>query len=795
MRKSYFVPLLVILMNLLTPACLGAFQTPTQKEEILLSLFKEFEDKYVLRQRGMNIPGDNWLNIAKGLQHFSKEYDRDTQVGRNYYLRANLIRAECYLFASQVFFKENDSRFLDYYERGIVAIGSVIRQIESHSGEKGKIDFLPDFSDMNIGLRIHPFAGYESIGTGFGKGFEGREVTWAIQNYASLNQYSAFLTGRHGTIRQISSSQTARKLLAGFCPWGVEIYFLLKQAGLTSGVDFRILRPFAEGFDKSLHAKVLNNMEALFSSQRKYVPYWEVSPIICDLSLSSDKVSCSMKAEMDCIVDEKNCKNALRCQEEEKSCTEKQTQEGIENSEGLMTKRDKTLKIHVDTVGNLGNKKIRWLWVSDPTYNIWYISPTVYNWNTSDYAKVVFNSYKWASGGIVWGGVGLLMDQVGEKITNEFFNFFEASPFPIPFLSNILTEGVKDQYSSFLTGEKISPTGTIQTWKWIKPEDMFMDFSSYIFDFIESADRELFFGKLNPEDMKMGTTYDGTEIPPVVLVSNVTGVQDVPEDDYPKYLNVVRFYVMYPKMERKTVSYDLRNPGFFWGEQKKYCVGWSKVKSPFGSYEIVTSFAPRAQILKFKLDKEAMMSITDSDTVELELWATTMGEDSKYATASVDQGDDSVTINLFNQDDPLSKIAYENWLVFPEGHGNITDRDMAATVDTYLRSERDAKARRGDYETALVSLKTQYELVVKVNNIYVKPDRKEDKYLINLYSGPRGGDENSGARQPGGKKPVTGTLSSHSADPSYLQLDYERIIKLPLANVTKDFFYQGRNPK
>jgi hypothetical protein len=213
-------------------------------------------------------------------------------------LRLFLLEGESYLFASIKYFEEGNPKYLDLYEEGIRKLEWVILHAEE------EIDYLPNYSAMDTGLHVHPFAGYESIGTGFQKGFNGREVTWAIQYYASLNQYLAFLTDRHGTTRQISSSQTARNLLSAFCPWGVEIYFLLKQAGLINEFDFRILRPFS-GYTPALWDKIIDGW--------KQIPAWIMSrpvdskdemppPVISEVVLRPPQIPKHIHDEMHLII-------------------------------------------------------------------------------------------------------------------------------------------------------------------------------------------------------------------------------------------------------------------------------------------------------------------------------------------------------------------------------------------------------------------------------------------------------------------------------------------------------------
>jgi hypothetical protein len=803
---------------------------PRQGEKALIGLFYKFDHMYFERQTNRRVYMEEWVSLGDEISQQRISLGMQYNIGKNFLLRAELIAGECYLLASQEYFKKNRPEFNNIYEKGITTLEQVIIDADRFSEGSNKIrpdiDYLPSYShDIKVEkhrgkyiVLIHPFAGRETIGTGFKEHatIRSRRVTYDIKPYANISEFLEDLKkdpASRSRIRQISTTETARNFLSHFCPWGAQIYFSLKRSGLISNLDFRILRPYAEGLDKSLHDKLIANWDSLFSSRRSYIEIGEVSPMISDLSLSADEIPCSLKIEMESVVKDKNRKN------EKKRCLEKKCVDiqmisaGNENQrEALNSRNKRKLKIHVGNVGNLGNRKIRWLWVSDPVYNVWYISPIIYNWKASDYTKVMFNCYKWASGGVVWGAVSIGMDTVGGEITNEFFKYFKTSPIPVPFFSNILTEGLKDQYGSLLTGEKVLATGTIKHRKWLDAKDLFMDLTGYIFGAIENAEREIFFGKLNPEDLKMGMTYDGTQIPPVLLVGNVTGVQDVPDDDYPNYINAVRFYTMIPqndteietrnvtrtvkeingktvtevvtkivpKIARKKINYDLRNKQLLGKWPKTKCIGWSGVESPFGSYEIVTSFAPKAQILRFALSDEAVRALKrlrslqmegQRQEVEAELWTVTPGAEKKYAKAMLTSfsyvANNDLIISLYNED-------------YPE---NFNKRDVTFSRKSH-RSENNKKA--------FVPLKTQYELKIKVNGVYAKM-REEDKYLINLYSGPRGKDTATGRNSR--RKPITGTLSSSSADQGYVQLDYDRKIDITRAEAKKIDFEPGKTSK
>lgn len=804
-RKKNPILFFILLCCLFLSPCLSAeaaastIPEPNDGEVELLILFAKFDGLYVERQAGRMVSGKKWLNIGERLlkslgdmgEKLSNKwpdmdgelsqawitYTMQHNVGMNFMLRAALIMGECFLFASQEYFGSNDTFFVEYYERGIITLEQVIvaseKLAEKYSKNQAEIIYLPTYTQrIQQGLRFdfHRFAGFETIGTGFEEaiGVVRRKITYDITSYYDLDKYRNVLT-TDIQITQISTTHTARDFLSHFCPWGVQMFFGLKNAGLTSDLDFSILRPYAAGRDKSFHDKMIQNADSFFSSRRKYIPIWDIPPLVSDISLSADKIPANIREEMDLVVGEKTG-----------------------NFGDRRSRSGRNYRIHKGTIGDLGDKQIRWLWVGDPTYNIWYLSPTIYNWQVSDYAFAIFSLYKWASGGMMWGAVSIGMDSLGGKLTKELMESLGVSPVPVPFLSNIATERIKDSFGS-KTGEKISLNGTIEKGKWIDPASFYMDVATYVFDSMESSQRKGLFGitgNVSPQNNKMGQTYDGSNMVPILLCANVTGVQDVPEDEYHRLVNVVRFYVLYPSIqedsEGKRLRYDLKGSSLLGFRNKvKRSFGWSRIGCPFASYQTATSFAPMAQNLMFSLDEKSLDALrgyeefmnsqihrtraslltppSSRHRVEAELWTVSPLEQKKYASVLLyEKGLNPLgtfSIKLLDSEKPLSQTMYRRG-----------------------RRPRSAEYQRQNPKV-LVPLKTRYELKLKVNGNYLKRDA-EDKYFVNLDLGPWS--------KPEDKKEITGKLISDSS--GYLNLVYDRKIELLSAKVKTGSVKQGRKP-
>jgi len=721
--------------------------------------------------------GEAWgENLYNAYLRHSETHD----VELSFYLRALLMLGESYLFASQGYFDRHDPRFLPCYERGITVLQEILGFVESWTGSSSarrtEAVLLPAYSKGTgsgpLGGRTEylPHAGFETIGTGFegSLGVIRRSVSHdPLERYDTLEKYREVLDALDTPVTQIPTTRTARDLLSSFCPWGVGVYFWLKAAGMTEQLDFRILRPYARGLDKNLHEKLMNNLQGLFSSRFHYIDVSEWPPLVSDLSIPTQRIPPMIRARMDCVVDESGC---LRTHEEKSAVADREVafcrdvREAMTGGDAVGTGQGKAA-FRSDVIGDLGDRQIRWLWVGDPTYNLWVVSPVLYNWRASDYVNLVFNLYKWANGGPVWGAVSVGMDAAGAKVLDGLFQFFKTSPVPVPLFSNVLTEVAVDRYSTWVQGEPVPIYGTLTAGEWVDGRDLIMDITNTAFGAMETSNRETLFGGIDPGKIDMGRTYDGSPIPPVLLVSNVVGVQDVPDGEYPNQVNVTRFFVMDPNLQGGTAGYDLAERPLLGMKRNDFCIGWSAAGSPLPSVTMATSFAPSGQILTFRLDPETTGLITGADSVKAELWSVTLEDEYKVATAAIRKGNDQFTIDLYNAEQPAVEVRYKQALARHLGGSSFN---------------RHLRAKQGEHHTALVRLRTQYELRLKVNG-------RVETYPVNLYAGPRGAGRE--------KQPVTGTLSVSSLGPRYQELHYDRVIRIPLGRVEKGSLQRGKPPR
>ncbi|MBN1419995.1 MAG: hypothetical protein JXP34_14545 [Planctomycetes bacterium] len=140
-----------------------------------------------------------------------------------YILRAALLSGECHLNAAVLYHKEkNRAALLDAHAKGVSLVERVVKL--SSLGSEEQLGKLPV---------AHPDA---PDGTYF----------WA-----------GCFTGNIEDRTQIPSGARARELLSHHCPWGVEVWSFLRDAGIGDLLDFRILRPYNGTSNDKLHEAIL----------------------------------------------------------------------------------------------------------------------------------------------------------------------------------------------------------------------------------------------------------------------------------------------------------------------------------------------------------------------------------------------------------------------------------------------------------------------------------------------------------------------------------------------------------
>lgn len=685
---------------------------------MLLAEYEQFDELYWRRQQGIEISGEKWEDLArkffpyvKAFYSFRRERGSFRREDGGYFMpRTNLIRGESHLFAAMEYFKEGNPKYLELYEKGIVDLASVIRYAEDD------IDYLPRWSRLSTPLpgNLHPLAGYETIGTGFRGSTKfsnrqgpliSRQVTYDIRDYTSLEQYQEALAGHLGNLRaspsvwrpdslepikQIHTSTKAKQLLSEFCPWGVEMYFLLKEVGLTKGLDFSILRPFAD----------------------------DSTPKLCEFPLQ-EKIPLNIRQDMESIIGD--------------------------GETGYVERADR-------------KAYISWDWVQEePSYTMWYVSPTAYDMKPSDFLSWALRALKLLFGGpldlIVDETLSYLVGLVGKAYGEEG---------GIYGVSSVLVEGNNYGLESdfFIEGK---PLNLLKVGKQIAKAS---------FRYLEEKEIEWLYAGIKPEISLMGLTYDGNRIPPIIIRGEVYGYEKTPDYKYRRTRRIVRYYQLNPAaiahqaVDRK---YDLSGgPIVLYGRQYYlseeeiiHQLAWPRLPNspkPLGSREYVTDFTPMSQILKITLDEDSFKKWSqpkpgeEEVVIRAELYSPPK-EEEPVMSVKIDQPE--VVLQLFNRD-------YREYM-------------RSKTVRTVMTS---------------VSTDTTYVSLLEDISLYLPPENSKFLVLTNAYTlkVTRNGEQvkqiplNLVGRPD---KPLTGKLTSPKHGVVELTFTPEKITKDPFAGLWK----------
>jgi len=698
--------------------------TVTEPPDVLamLEVFRKFDDTYAGRQREVSVPAHEWVSIANELKRYTEtrvEFDR--KGGGEFHARAFLIKGECHLLASIEFFNSGDSRFLEQYELGIRDLAWIIRATEKIHLVDEELGFLPDYS-----FRDYPefdySAGYESIGTGFegtmrevlvGSGSHSvsallnRRFTFLVQPYRSLSDYQKILRVRYtGMPRQISTHQTARDLLSAFCPWGAEVFLELKRLNLVDGLDFRILAPYwgREPSTAEQLAEMVSTAGAeLLYGIRSFLwtdeppPQYDVLSPVANIALDETLVPNRISRAMWRIV-------------------------GSTPETG-----DRSFKDISGDLGGLSSRPVRWHWVGAPTFEAWYTSPTIFSWQATDYLWLSFTVVK-----VLFGGPGgVIADELLGKYASYITESYGEGPVNLPVVTTIIMEN----YDKGLFMPSLLENG-----EWLSTAAMARKAAGAIFAEAEKQMTKDLYQGIDMARQSLGISYDGSDIPPILIRGNVLGFPDVP-DEYPHTLEAVRFFLVYPQSggnQEPFQKYDLSAKG---ARMEMDSLGWWRVPDPFGSIDIIDSFAPREQVLVFRL-AEGTRDLKWSDQVMAELWTVTPGSKQQVVSVLI-HNKDPFQIIIHNANDSTAVSDYK-------GLGRTGIGSDAPDV-------RFAESSRGRHHV-LFATKTQYMLKILIRGDVMA------EYPVNLH---RGRD---------GQRKITGRL--HSPEDGKVVLDFEPPIEI-----------------
>ena len=287
----------------------------------------------------------------------------------------------------------------------------------------------------------------------------------------------------------------------------------------------------------------------------------------------------------------------------------------------------------------------------------------------------------------------------------------------------------------------------IEKGEWLSPAAIARKTASALFAQAESQMVKDLYEGIDMTKHSLGISYDGGDIPPILIRGDVLGFPDVP-DEYPHTLEAVRYFLVYPQSAGDNVpffKYDLSGPAAY---VEMESLGWWRVPDPFGSIDIINRFAPREQVMEFRL-AEAARNVQRSDRVTAELWTVTPGKERMVVSTVID-GTSPFQFIIHNADDRSAVRTYQDM-----SRRMRTARDAPSTLD--------AEAIHGRHHRLAIP-KTQYKLKILVQREVMA----EHPVILD-----RGRD---------GDREITGRL--HSPGDGSVVLDFEpeiEIVKLEVA--------------
>jgi len=575
----------------------------------LMSEFKRFDDLFVQRQTGREMSAAVWLTMAGRFDPFKSMYMVSDRTWISpHLLRAQLLEGQCCLLAAMAYYHHggNDSEFFEVYHRGLDQLEQVIRL----SNED--IDYLPRYSflftpdpDKPWEVRVHPYAGYESVGTGIvystldnsRYNAPPRVTQFDYAYYSPLELFRAYAASElneagpvmrtrleaqadgqeepyHG-FRQIRTSTAARQWLTSFCPWGVRIYRFMQAEGIIGRNELGVLRPFGTQTTDLSELQLL-----LHALGNRTVQMLAEKPL-------QDHIPIHIQKELGQL---------------------------IGTGQPMPSRPGQRLKWLRDAQGTVGRKPIQWRVVqAEPTYTAWFYSPACFDMKTSERLGWALRAVK-----LYFGGVAVLVEDELQDVFVTFIAGMAGKDGVLHWTSYIAVE--QDNWGvPRLFDANIGAIG-----KSIKP---LKEFSKLAFGHMEEKEIEWLYENIDPDKFRGGISYDGaSSVPPIMLRGEVFGFEQAKPFKYQKNHRLVRYYRLEPAHLASSfadATYDLSkdvHPTLHWeatyrqGQETIHRWVWpaianetdrdGRVTKPLGSRDYVTDYAPVSQIVEVHFGKD-----------------------------------------------------------------------------------------------------------------------------------------------------------------------------------------------
>lgn len=190
----------------------------------------EFDKHERALARGeFTLDGPGWERQADFYGTFRRYgYAQENDKNTPYAMRAALIEAECWLFASRLHLRAgNREDHLRTYLIGVTILEDLFAVTGSYSEEK--TGYLPQERPGGV-----------------------KESWW----------YAGSYSGPGGGTYPVPTRRKAAELLAEYCPWDREVFLFFQKTGYLDGFDWKILRPYADGAVNKLWERSIQSLPA-----------------------------------------------------------------------------------------------------------------------------------------------------------------------------------------------------------------------------------------------------------------------------------------------------------------------------------------------------------------------------------------------------------------------------------------------------------------------------------------------------------------------------------------------------
>ncbi len=622
--------------------------TPSPLQMMALADLDSFGEVYDQWQRSHTSMAPQWLQTARTFHRYEKTFSSGEDGA--FIARCLLARAQCYLNASIDLMRANQRpQAIAEYRTGIQLLDKVLRMTYADPESRALPAYSTIWTRDQTGARvIHPLAGYEYFATQMAAGgtFGGATSRDGTHHFP-IADFQTRLTNSSLPWRihkgqqvfwpaQETTDAAARRFLSQYCPWGVQLFLTLDQAGLTKGLDFQILRPFT--FDRS--------------------------PMVSESVITDRQLP-------------------MHISDEFKMMTWAETVPSLDPADTVANKK----------AGYLTPAKrqlVVWETVQpQPDCLIRFVSPRMLDPTPGEQLEAALKIKKLIGNPLdvlekAWG------DAVSDKITSllDDVGKYYGKNSGAYHLSWLFVTGSENGLitTDHLVGGKM-PSG------W---EPTIGSFAKKLFAKLDDYLMEGFFEGINPRNYSLGTGYNGEPIPPIFIRGDVLGFQHVPKQEYCRSIQSTRMYVLFPQaiakdtasagyeaydIEKNPACWDMTRGTEYLAEQMRFLPpsrdesfaprqpgqresvrlwAWKELNAPnYGFRTYITDFSPAQQVLEVYLNRLEFQKWRESLQPGQNLWCELRAENNpSIPVINEVLFKDHFKLRIFNMHNHSGKNAY-----------------------------------------------------------------------------------------------------------------------------------------